>query len=329
MKILETIIFLTFTLSLILFPLVVYKNRKFHKSFRALAYSCNCRLFVARVLCLVLILFHMTYYAVFPKDTGIIISSLYAFFSIASRKNLQLLMLIRERNVAIALCAVAAIGISFIPGMLSVSVTIAFMLMAACCLPSQKTVGNKILKQETEMSKHNDAVKIIDKNLRPEEVHIPLEVPVNEEAMKDALVKSFEMIDYMVSMDKTLEDEDHVTFQRSTEDGESLRWLAISNELIRCLEEKNTPFLTRHDAYLWLLRHIYQGNVDVEMDGEKVAVFGFSSTFKDIAAAWNWKLSRTKHFICELEEQGALELIEIDNSVSILFGPKSQPYETI
>lgn len=145
---LKIIIFLTFSLFLFLFPLGIYRNRKFRKAWLGLAYSENFRLFAARLLCLVIILFHLVYYALFPLDKGIMLSSIYVFFSLASKKNMILLQAVRKSRIALMALAVITIAISFVPHMLSVAVTLAFILEAAYCFPSKL----KQRKEKTQKS---------------------------------------------------------------------------------------------------------------------------------------------------------------------------------
>lgn len=130
-------IFLAFSMALFLFPLRLYRNRKFRRAWLGLAYSENFRLFTARLLCLMLILFHLAYYALFPTDKGIMLSTAYVFFSLASKKNMMLLQAIRRSRMAIAVLAITAIVLSFVPHLLSVAITLAFTLEAACCFPSK------------------------------------------------------------------------------------------------------------------------------------------------------------------------------------------------
>ena len=65
------------------------------------------------------------------------LSSISVFFSLASKKNMILLQTIRRSRIAIMTLAVIAIAISFVPHLLSVAVTLAFILEAACCFPSK------------------------------------------------------------------------------------------------------------------------------------------------------------------------------------------------
>ena len=164
MTYLKIAIFLAFSLFLFLFPARLYTNRKFRRAWLGMAYSENFRLFTARLLCLALILFHLVYYALFPLEKGIMLSSIYVFFSLASKKNMILLQTIRRSRIAIMTLAVIAIAISFVPHLLSVAVTLAFILEAACCFPSmvkhrkaktQKTHVEPTDTEETEMLSHS------------------------------------------------------------------------------------------------------------------------------------------------------------------------------
>lgn len=160
----KLIIFLAFSLFLFLFPAMLYTNRKFRRAWLGMAYSENFRLFTARLLCLALILFHLVYYALFPLEKGIMLSSIYVFFSLASKKNVILLQAIRQSRMTVIALAVTAIVVSFIPHLLSVAVTLAFILEAACCFPSkvkhrkaktQKTHVEPTDTEEMEMLSHS------------------------------------------------------------------------------------------------------------------------------------------------------------------------------
>lgn len=124
MTYLKIAIFLAFSLFLFLFPARLYTNRKFRRAWLGMAYSENFRLFTARLLCLALILFHLVYYALFPLEKGIMLSSIYVFFSLASKKNMMLLQTIRQSHMIVMVLAFTAIVVSFI-------------LEAACCFPSK------------------------------------------------------------------------------------------------------------------------------------------------------------------------------------------------
>ena len=155
---LKIAVFLAFSLFLFLFPARLYTNRKFRRAWLGMAYSENFRLFTARLLCLVLILFHLVYYALFPLEKGIMLSSIYVFFSLASKKNIILLQAIRQSRIAIMVLAVIAIAISFVPHLLSVAVTLAFILEAACCFPSK--IKHREGKTQKAHAEHTDTEQI-------------------------------------------------------------------------------------------------------------------------------------------------------------------------
>ena len=137
MTYLKIAIFLAFSLFLFLFPARLYTNRKFRRAWLGMAYSENFRLFTARLLCLALILFHLVYYALFPLEKGIMLSSIHVFFSLASKKNMILLQTIRKSRMIVMVLAFTTIVLLFIPHLLSVAITLAFILEAACCFPSK------------------------------------------------------------------------------------------------------------------------------------------------------------------------------------------------
>lgn len=149
---LKIIVFLAFSLSLFLFPMRLYKNVKFRKVWLGMAYSENFRLFTTRLLCLIVILFHLTYFALFPTDKGIMLSSLYVFFSLASNKNMKLLQAIRQSYMTICILALVAVALSFTPHMLSTGMTLAFVLEAACCYPSKVKHRKSRIKLQSQHS---------------------------------------------------------------------------------------------------------------------------------------------------------------------------------
>jgi predicted membrane protein len=107
------------------------------------------------LLCLLLIMLHLVYYTLFPSDKGIMLSTLYVFFSLASRKNMMLLQFIRTSRPAIIALAVAAVVLAFVPHMLSVAITLALILETAYCFPA-KVKDKKIAKAAKAESENPD-----------------------------------------------------------------------------------------------------------------------------------------------------------------------------
>ena len=91
--------------------------------------------FTASLLAIVILVFHLAYSLVFPVTVGLAVSSLYAFFAIAVKRNTLLLLFIRS-SIPIYLGIFAiAVPIAFVPGMLSIAYTLSAVLITAACLP--------------------------------------------------------------------------------------------------------------------------------------------------------------------------------------------------
>jgi hypothetical protein len=133
-------IFLAFTALLFVFPQWLFRNRRFRLVYIIMAYSDKCRQFAATVMCLTLLLFHIVYFAVFPTNQGIILSSLIAFSSLATKHSARLLQFIRQSKQCTVALAVATIVFAFIPGMLSLGISLAFILEFACSYPSKHKI---------------------------------------------------------------------------------------------------------------------------------------------------------------------------------------------
>lgn len=63
------------------------------------------------------------------------ISTAYAFFSLAAKKNMVLLQAIRRSRTTFVVLAITAIIFTFVLHMPSVTITIAYTLVAAACFP--------------------------------------------------------------------------------------------------------------------------------------------------------------------------------------------------
>lgn len=91
--------------------------------------------FAASLLAIVILLFHLAYSLAFPVTIGLAISSLYAFFAIAVKRNTLLLLFIRSSMpIYLGIFAIAVL-IAFVPGMLSIAYTLSAVLITAACLP--------------------------------------------------------------------------------------------------------------------------------------------------------------------------------------------------
>ena len=91
--------------------------------------------FAASLLAIVILVFHLAYSLVFPVTIGLAVSSLYAFFAIAVKRNTLLLLFIRSSTQMFLAIFSIAVPIGFVPGMFPIAYTLAVVLIAASCFP--------------------------------------------------------------------------------------------------------------------------------------------------------------------------------------------------
>lgn len=135
---------IVFCLGLFVFPMVAYK--KYRKFIVAMAYSEKCRLFVVCLNGLFIIGFHLIYYAAYPHDMGIMISTIFLFASLATKHILELYVYVRsKRNLYMALGLVTVV-FAFLPYLFTTSVTFAIALMGISLLPTDSQIHKRRLK---------------------------------------------------------------------------------------------------------------------------------------------------------------------------------------
>lgn len=91
--------------------------------------------FAASLLAIVILVFHLAYSLVFPVTFGLAVSSLYAFFAIAVKRNTLLLLFIRSSTQMFLAIFSLAVPIGFVPGMFPIAYTLAVVLITASCFP--------------------------------------------------------------------------------------------------------------------------------------------------------------------------------------------------
>lgn len=91
--------------------------------------------FAASLLAIVILVFHLAYSLVFPVTIGLAVSSLYAFFAIAVKRNTLLLLFIRSSKQMFLAIFSLAVPIGFVPGMFPIAYTLAVVLITAACFP--------------------------------------------------------------------------------------------------------------------------------------------------------------------------------------------------
>lgn len=140
---------LAFCLGLFVFPMVAYK--KYRKFIVAMAYSEKCRLFCVCLTGILIIGFHLTYYAAQPHDMGIMISTIFLFASLATKHVLELFVYIKsKRNLYIAL-GLGTTVLAFIPYMFTTSVTFAIALIGISLLPTERQIHKRRLKSNNRI----------------------------------------------------------------------------------------------------------------------------------------------------------------------------------
>lgn len=136
-------------LGLFIFPMVTYKKHR--KFIVAMAYSEKCRLFCVCLTGILIIGFHLIYYAAQPHDMGIMISTIFLFASLATKHMLELFVYIRsKRNLYIALGLVTVV-FAFLQYMFTTSVTFAIALIGISLLPTDRQIHKRRFKSNNHI----------------------------------------------------------------------------------------------------------------------------------------------------------------------------------
>ena len=132
------ILFFLFPLLLILQPIFLYKKDRpgIVAIWYRLAFDNNSLKMTANLLALVVIFFHLSYYAVFPNDMGIMLSTLFMFFLLSTKNSVRLLLSIRRNKYSYMALALITILILFIPHTLPTAYTFAAILECASFFPA-------------------------------------------------------------------------------------------------------------------------------------------------------------------------------------------------
>jgi len=155
------ILFYVFPLLLVVVPVLLHKKRggKCIGCFKALTLSVKARKLLVNLVALIVILFHIDFYAIFPSDYGIMISTILIFVLLSAKRSEKLFQAIRDnvsfQTTIFGLTLMAA----FTPHLLSLSMTMAFMLEAACLFPGR---GAKDFIMEHSRDEPDYAEKFLD-----------------------------------------------------------------------------------------------------------------------------------------------------------------------
>lgn len=140
---------LAFCLGLFVLPMVTYK--KYRKFMVAMAYSEKCRLFCICLTGILIIGFHLIYYAAQPHDMGIMISTIFLFASLATKHMLELFVYISSNRKLYISLGLITVVFTFIPYMFTTSVTFAIALIAISLLPTEKQIHKRRFKSNNRI----------------------------------------------------------------------------------------------------------------------------------------------------------------------------------
>ena len=132
------LLFLFFHLLLIVVPLCLYRSKRafMAKFYLAMLCSENARRLYARVLLILLLVFHYVYVCGHPGDYGTVVSTILLAVMFSTRRTMRWMSRLHdERNV---FCAVAlvAVALAAVPHLYTTAMTLAFLLLAAAFYPS-------------------------------------------------------------------------------------------------------------------------------------------------------------------------------------------------
>ena len=130
---------------IILAPWFLYKNpsRRMVLFCQRMSYSTRCRLFYAKILLLMLILFHFVCYWMKPGEYGVMLSTVLVFYLFSAYRTLTLLNGIRNSRGVMVFVFTVTLALLFTPHMYSLGVTLGYILLAAAFYPSSLLEGEK------------------------------------------------------------------------------------------------------------------------------------------------------------------------------------------
>lgn len=160
---------------LLLFPIVMFVlparcyRRKTQRSlafWRRMVTSHNLPRFVVNILALAVIALHICYYAVFPLDFGIMVSTLFIIALLSTERSYKFLMVLRSKQRYLLMWACAILCLLFFPPQshftfLSVCISMGLILTTACFMPSKTIITNYVawLEVQVESQEKGEHVK--------------------------------------------------------------------------------------------------------------------------------------------------------------------------
>lgn len=137
----KVITFLLFPAMLMAIPAISYRNHspKHMWLWLRMAHTQNCPKLLAYLLCIAVMLFHVSYFSVFPLDMGLMFSTLAVFYMLSPNRTVKMLTFVRHNRTAFIWLAVLAVITAPIPHLLSTSVVLAFMLLGSLFFPAKES----------------------------------------------------------------------------------------------------------------------------------------------------------------------------------------------
>lgn len=139
----ELVIFMAFTAAILIAPIWAFNNARLFPLWKFMEANEKGRKLAAAILSLVVIAFHIVYYAAFPNDTGIMVSTIYVFFSLSLNLNVKLLTFVRAHLKTFCYCSPVIVVLMCIPHMQSTAITMVCIFNMACLFPSNNFGADK------------------------------------------------------------------------------------------------------------------------------------------------------------------------------------------
>ena len=133
------IILFIFPILLVALPVLFYRNSRPYMMgvWLRLAYNENGRKMAGNLTALLVAIFHIVYFAAYPKDYGIMFSTLIVFTLLSTKRCVSILQGIRWNKTIFLVGAALCIITCAIPHMFSLAMSVAMLLEASCFFPSK------------------------------------------------------------------------------------------------------------------------------------------------------------------------------------------------
>lgn len=134
-------IFMVLSVLPLLLSISLYRNNspRAIKFYMRVSASTNAQKLFAYLLVLLVIAFHLAYFSAFPYDFGIMFSTVILFYLMSNTRTLKMIESIRNNKRWMAITFLLALITAACPHGLPTATTLAYLLVATCHFPSNKT----------------------------------------------------------------------------------------------------------------------------------------------------------------------------------------------